>query len=651
MRAKLAVVLVSILALGGASTAALPATASAASGPAAPAATARGAQAHHVVTLATGDRVNVTTDATGRSVATVGHARPGSAPFQTFRAGPHLYVIPHSAAAKIGHSLTLAQFDVTAPGTPVVQPHFPMHTLTVDGVDAAGKPAGDALVDVVNVDDVRKFFGFQGFFKGVAKFSVPDGHYSAMSIFFSFNPNGPSTIRVVSLPQFTVAGDSSLTIDARTATSKLSVVTPRPATTQTQDVDIARTDARGFSFSDGLTTGDDVVYVSPTVPVTVGQLHYSARWRLAAANGSYTYDVQFPTDGAIPAVQHYVVTPGQLATVSSRYYSEVARTGFELRFSFLPWQFIAFGLDLPLPQPLQRTEYVTANPDIVWIQSVTAFTSDTGAFVGVDEDAPRIFSPGQRLTSAWNKQPIHPDVPVDVGTKFGVFGCPVCRLGDTVGLGLFPFADNAPGHVGFSDFDWPGLTESVSLTLYENGKQVAADPNTGLYPLTPARADYRVVADTVRKAAYFQLSTSTHTEWSFASSHADGSGSLPAGWVCDLDGHTDCAVVPLMMARYDLPLSMSDRHAAGATSFDLAVDHLQGGPALPVSTAGVSVSYDDGATWVPATATALGGGRFRVAYVTPARTATNGYVAVKVNATDAAGGKLTQTVLRAYALS
>ncbi len=613
-----------------------------------------GARTHRVVTLVTGDRVDVTTDAKGRPRAAVVRPRPGSAPFQQFQVGPHLYVIPRSAAPKIGHSLALAQFDVTAPGTPVLTPKYPMHTLTVHGLDDAGHPSSDTDVDVVNVDDANRFFAGQGFVNGVAKFSVPAGHYAATSIFFSTDPaTGKDSTRFVELAEFTISGDSAVTVDARKATSLLSVRTPRPATGQQQQLTVERSDQAGNSVSVGV-VGMEQTYLSPTSrAVSVGELHFSIYWRLAAPDNSYTYDLEFGSDGAIAAKQSYVVGAGQLAAIDARYNSEVPRTGLDARFSFLPWETFNFRAFSDLPQPGQRTEYILADPDIVWSQDVVA-VNNGNVFAGEQFDADRSFSPGQRLAVGWNKQPMHPGVQVDLGSNVGgLFDCPVCRIGDTLFLNVWPFADNTPGHFGAADEPVEGLTESVQLNLYQDGKPVEPDPETGLFPLAPAQATYRVVLDTVREAAYLTLSTKTHTEWTFTSAHADGSGRLPTGWVCDdgVEARTDCAVVPMMMARYDLPLGLSGGHAPGATAVDVFVDHIQGGPALPVSAGTVSVSYDDGVTWVPATVTDAGAGHLRVAYTTPATASTNGFVALKVTAADAAGGKLSQTLLRAYSLN
>jgi hypothetical protein len=186
------------------------------------------------------------------------------------------------------------------------------------------------------------------------------------------------------------------------------------------------------------------------------------------------------------------------------------------------------------------------------------------------------------------------------------------------------------------------------MALYRDGTKVASGKEAvGLFDVPPEPATYRLVQD-IRNAPY-TLSGDTHTEWTFRSSHQDGTGTLPPGWYC-FDGSTDCGVLPLMMARYDLPLSLSERHATGATTFELTVDHVPGGPSPRVVSATVEVSYNGGKTWLPARVTDLGNGHFRVSYPAPARKTTDGYVALRTTAVDAAGGRLLQTLFRAYAL-
>jgi hypothetical protein len=77
--------------------------------------TAGTAPAHTVVTLITGDRVDVSTTPDGRRTVTVIPDPGGSTTaMQTLSSGPHLYVIPQDAAGAIGAPLDLGLFDVNA---------------------------------------------------------------------------------------------------------------------------------------------------------------------------------------------------------------------------------------------------------------------------------------------------------------------------------------------------------------------------------------------------------------------------------------------------------------------------------------------------------------------------------------------------------
>jgi hypothetical protein len=66
-----------------------------------------------------------------------------------------------------------------------------------------------------------------------------------------------------------------------------------------------------------------------------------------------------------------------------------------------------------------------------------------------------------------------------------------------------------------------------------------------------------------------------------------------------------------------------------------------------MATAIAKVSVNGGHTWRPATVTAQGGGRFRIAFLAPA----GSFVTLRVHATDAAGGSVTETIQRAYGIA
>ncbi len=73
------------------------------------------------------------------------------------------------------------------PGPRPAGRHFPMETLTVTGTDLAGKPDTGDVVQIFNADNGLRFAdpieSVNVFDKGVAKFSVPSGHYWAVGMF------------------------------------------------------------------------------------------------------------------------------------------------------------------------------------------------------------------------------------------------------------------------------------------------------------------------------------------------------------------------------------------------------------------------------------------------------------------------------------
>ena len=59
------------------------------------------------------------------------------------------------------------------------------------------------------------------------------------------------------------------------------------------------------------------------------------------------------------------------------------------------------------------------------------------------------------------------------------------------------------------------------------------------------------------------------------------------------------------------------------------------------------MSFDDGATWQPASVTPAGAGHYQATFRAPP----SSFVTLRVTAQDAAGGEVTETVLRGYQTS
>jgi hypothetical protein len=277
------------------------------------------------------------------------------------------------------------------------------------------------------------------------------------------------------VPQFTVpakATGASVRVDERTATSKISVAVPRPATTGLLGFTAIRGDRAGsssvFSIQSGLATaatirnrraGDDLnVWVSPTSKkATVGTLRSFTRAQLTSPPGPsvpYVYDLDFPGPaGRIPA-QHFAVRASSLAAITERYIQDKPSRGFwavaggtvpELRAGIGESSFAE-----PLRLPGRQIRYMTATPAVLWRNEYWEFGGDRGAFGGQAEVL-RSRRPGPHVTEEWNRYPLHPQPDVSLA---GFSDLPfselpsAARAGDVLSVLALAFGDNTPGHLG-----------------------------------------------------------------------------------------------------------------------------------------------------------------------------------------------------------
>src|ERR1019366_1436493 len=100
--------------------------------------------------------------------------------------------------------------------------------LTVTAAALNGKPDNGDSVLVFNADNCGTSEApppsENAFYYGVARFSVPDGHYRAIGQFINFSPKGLA-LRMPILPQFTVGANTAVHMSERAASSEVSVAT------------------------------------------------------------------------------------------------------------------------------------------------------------------------------------------------------------------------------------------------------------------------------------------------------------------------------------------------------------------------------------------------------------------------------------------
>jgi hypothetical protein len=156
----------------------------------------------------------------------------------------------------------------------------------------------------------------------------------------------------------------------------------------------------------------------------------------------------------------------------------------------------------------------------------------------------------------------------------------------------------------------------------------------------------------------YSLSTGTHTEWTWPSAHVPDTR-LPDAYACQvfkggLPPDRNCAVEPLLTAEYAVSgLAVDGSVHIGPQTVDLTIVRTQLAAAARLTGATVQFSTDDGASWQDASVADLGDGRYRATFTAVGDQGPRGagYVALRVTATDSAGGRFVETAARAYRLA
>jgi hypothetical protein len=564
-----------------------------------------------------------------------------------------------------GVAIALAGAAGPAPLT-AGRPDFPMHTLTVRGSNLNGKPDNGDLVIVINADNPATFGdGNENenfFFHGAAKFSVPAGHYWAIGDFLKFTRTSAAE-RLSVLPQFTVAGQSTrVHVSEQAASSEITMVTTRPAVSQLTGFTMIRGGQHGTSQSVSFFDSGLSLWVSPTTKKpTVGTLRSLTSAQLTsptnAAGTPYAYNLDFQgPDGTIPP-QHFVVSPGSLATVNERYYQDVPSDGAWSTLGGFPAQLdgLVFAQFVPLRLPGLQTQYMSGGPSLVWLSS---YVESNNFFTGGQSDNFRTLLAGQQLTQDWNRYPLHPQPSVNLlagnaGRQFPTFPS-AFRSGNTLTLGFTPFSDNEPGHLGAGFFGGHGLAVTGRYVIHQNGVRIArGNPVDGIAPvlLSAKPSVIRLALTAARSGKSFPQSASSTTVWTWRSAR-EPNATLPPSYFCgfvvvgnQLRLLRRCAVQPMLTLGYQVQgLALDGSTPPGSQVVSLHVGHLQLATGAPVTGATVQVSFDDGQIWQPAAVTSAGGGNFQASFTAPAGVD----VTLRVGAKDAAGGSVTETIVRAY---
>jgi len=559
-----------------------------------------------------------------------------------------------------GVSIALAGVPVPAP----VRPRFVMHTLTIHATSLAGRPDNGDAVFLTSADDVRRIGGSAVFRHGVARVSVPAGRYWATGLF-----SDRHTLGTVFAPQFTVRAHGpqpQVLIAGQSATSAVRVSTPRPAVMNVLSFTAIWRGRTGPPrvFGDNLIGGLNGPHafrfaVSPaSFAGETGHLQTFTQVQLSSPRGAgqpYFYKLDFPgLPDRVPA-QHYTVQPASLATVTENYAQDRPSTGhWGVVGGTVPETCCVVSLLQPQRLPGQRTQYLTADPSVLWAGLYVEFGR---SFAGGQTGTLRPYRPGEVTTEDWNWYPLHPAPRVNEAGPAGGPGPQLPsagRAGDALSLAVAPFSDSTPGHAGSVLAPDPTSTRTERYEVDQDGARLASgDASKGipLVRLSPGPSRVRFTLSARRTGPHYILSPASTTTWQWRSQR-DPSAAVPPPWACRAGSRNHpaltrrCAVQPMMTLAYQVAgLTRDGAARPGRQQIGLTAGHLQLAADPAVTRAAVAVSFDDGKTWEHAKVTpGAAAGQYTASFTAPA----GAFVTLRTSAADAAGGSVTETISRAY---
>ncbi|HEY4457209.1 MAG TPA: hypothetical protein VGN81_23060 [Pseudonocardiaceae bacterium] len=563
----------------------------------------------------------------------IGYASSGSAFTAALRAA---IGADHVAGRAPGSTPPVPGLTDVAPAdaapNPVATPHFPLHVVQINVNDLTGNPLGSGEVGIVDLDNVHTVQSVVPIDDGLNKITLPAGHYVAIGLLQDFDADGNTTQVHNVVQQFTVpdtAGTTTtVTLEESAASARIGVTVPKPVTAQYEETDFLVTDPNGQSTLFGWGGASTVpLYVSPAPPLTVGTLDYTASWGGSSPDPkqNYRYDVSFGSANGIPADEHDIVTAGQISTVHDQIFADPAVRGAQNRFGSGGYDpaMAAYGpngVAYRAPTPGDLTDYVASTKGDQWQQ----FSFDANLVLSRADV--RTYLPGHDYSVEWGHGPIAPTL----GRHAGPYNCYACVDGSTLTLAFDAFGDSDPSHTGAMLFNLPGAEH---VTLYRDGTDVIDGNGYGAQlavdPATPAT--YRAVLDVNETGnPKFSQSTATHTDLTVPYDPATLAGT----------------VLPAMTLNYHLATDETNTSSAPVQVLNLRVGHVSydgQGSRAPITTVSVQVSVDGGTTWQQA---AVAGTAGNYVVLWPNKPGTS--PSIRVTATDANGGSITQTVTNAY---
>jgi subtilisin family serine protease len=498
----------------------------------------------------------------------------------------------------------------------------PSATLKVSVIDRDGGTPGTVMIRLSNPDPGT--YEFHEFYNASASLRVPlnsTWHITA----YVLDDDGTATLLTVN--KAVITADREVVLDARKA-RPLDITVPDSKATAYEASAVVNRAADGYPTYDGITGDPSTLLtadVGPTgLPGVITQVQ--AVFQSPAnqkGDAPDVYQTGWRTEGSFITglVQH--VKRSDLATVNVDY-AQSATGVAAWRTNSMPESSLAgnYPLSSELPAvatPGHRTEYYDTT--VPWRSEVLEKTvADDQPILSLAQTGDPAYRAGRPYQERWNGAALDTTmIPLYPGN-------PVLTRQDNWIYANVSGASDGNGHIG-----WLYTMTDNDLALYQGdtllGEFAGVFATFGSWEVAAAPTTYRM------RYAFnlpdpFLLSRRTESEWTFTTS-ADQQGELP-----------------LTSIGFQPDLGPDNTSRAGSVQ-SIPLTFAQQATAGKVKSATVSVSYDDGATWV-AVATTEHDGQFTASVRQPA--GTSGFVSLRATAVDTKGNTVTTTVIRAYAL-
>jgi subtilisin family serine protease len=365
-------------------------------------------------------------------------------------------------------------------------------------------------------------------------------------------------------------------------------------------------------------------------------------------NPSYVYHLRRTYD-QIPSTPEPPVDTSEMVRLDARYHADKPGLRYEsIWAAFGPHDESSFQTNWPWPAPTERVEYVgKPGPDIKWSRIIFQFgqrpDGSTDVLYGSADD---YFLPGQnRPDEDWFGAPVHIGAVDVTQPNFRAQTCAFCRDGDIFIAGL-DWLDSTRGHYADSAASstvWRMAKDGVAIQpVPESPRRFRLPPGPGTYTLEEETTQLGI--GSVRT-----LAPKVRSKWTVSSQRPPQGA--PAGYDCIYNSGA-CAFQPVIQVDYDLDLDLFNAAPAGrAHQIDVGAYYHSGVAAAPsITQLDVWTSTDGGKTWKRAITQPRGDGRYRAIVAHPRLADTDGFVSLRIDAKDSAGGTVTTTVEHAYAL-